>query len=185
MKSFKDSAGKSWDLSLTIGKARLIKSRFDIDVVGGDMGVVATRLHNEPLTRMDVIYILLVDNCNFSQEEFENSHDATSYLRADECFWEEFANFTQSLSPERGEAIQNLIEKMKKVSLLQAKMAVEMAQDPRVIENMERVISATKIKAGKEMEELVQEFENPASTMQQAAQKIAGQISIGSQEILE
>jgi hypothetical protein len=175
MKSFKDSTGHAWDLSLTIGRARLIKSRFDIDVVGGDMGVIATRLHNEPMTRMDIIYLLLADNDGFSQEAFEDNHDAKSYLDADEAFWEEFGNFTQSLSPNRGEAISKLIKKMKQVSELQSKMTVEMAGDPVMIQNMERVIKATKEKASREMEELVTTFEDPEVTIHETAQKLAGQ----------
>lgn len=185
MKSFNDKNGKSWDLSLTIGKARVIKSRFDIDVVGGDMGIVSTRLHSEPLTRMDLIYLLLTDNDGLSQEQFEDLHDAKSYLEADEAFWEEFANFTQSLSPERGEAISKLIQKMKKVSHLQAKMTLEMASDPQALEYMQRVTQATKKKVTKEMDEIVQVFEDPSSTLKETAQKVAGQISIGSLDISE
>ncbi len=177
MKSFKDSSGKSWDLSLTIGKARIIKSRFEIDVVGGDMGIVTTRLHNEPMTRMDIIYLLLVDNDGLKQEEFENLHDAKSYLQADECFWEEFGNFTQSLSPERGEAISKLIQSMKKVSHLQNQMTLKMASDPQVVENMKQVVDATEVKYKREMKEIVKEFTNPGTTMQETAEKVAGRIS--------
>ncbi len=183
MKSFKDSSGKSWDLKLTIGKARIIKSRFDIDVVGGDMGIITTRLHGEPLTRMEIIYVLLTDNDGLNQDQFEDLHDAESYLKADEAFWDEFANFTQSLSPARGEAISKLIEKMKKVSSLQNQMAIEMAQDPRIVENMKKVIAATKKKASKEMDELIQEFENPNDTLRQTAKKVAGRISTESLDI--
>lgn len=183
MKSFKDLNGKSWTLNLTIGRARLIKSRFDIDVVGGDIGVVTSRLHNEPLTRMDLIFLLLVDKEGLKQEEFEDLHNATSYLEADEAFWEEFANFTQSLSPSRGKAIANVIEKMKKVTALQNQMAIEMAEDPKVIENMKQVINATKKKANEEMDQIIKVFKDPKTTLKETAKKVAGQISTELQDI--
>lgn len=178
MESFKDEQGKHWDLSLNIRKAKLIKSRFGLDLLADDTAEVCTMLHNRPLDRMDIIYLLLDvppgETEKISQEMFDDCINGEAFVAADSAFWEEFKNFIQSLYPARAEAIKTLIKKMKKVSHLQAKMTLEMASDPAMVKNMERMISATKQKAQEEMQEIVRQFEDPSVSLSETSEIVSG-----------
>lgn len=177
MESFKDSDGKHWDLSINIRKAKLIKSRFGFDLLADDTAEVCTMLYNRPLDRMDIIYLLLdvlPGETKISQEDFDERLNGESFVEADQAFWEEFKNFIQSLYPVRAEAIKTLILKMKKVSHLQAKMTLEMASDPQIVKNMERMILATKEKAREEIEDIVKTFENPKTSLSETVEKVSG-----------
>jgi len=177
MESFKDEEGKHWDLSLNIRKAKLIKSRFGFDLLADDTAEVCTKLHNRPLDRMDIIYLLIDvpsgETEKISQDDFDERINGESFVAADSAFWREFKNFIQSLYPARAEATNKLLEKMTKVSLLQAKMTLDLASSPENVVNMEKMIEATRKKANKEFKEMVTTWEDPAVSLQELSEKKA------------
>ncbi len=177
MESFKDEQGKVWDLSLNIRKAKLIKSRFGFDLLADDTATVCQSLHSRPLDRMDIIYLLidvpLGETEKISQDDFDERINGESFVAADAAFWGEFKNFIQSLYPARIEATKKLLDKMTKVSHLQARMTLDLASSPENIANMEKMVEATRQKANKEFKELVETWEDPNVPMKDLADKTA------------
>lgn len=144
MQSFKDGEGKAWDIHLTIGRAKLLKSRLELDLVGGDPSTVAQQLIESPLLRMDALWLMVSNKDERTQEDFDEQLGAGTFREADAAFWEEIANFTQSLDPVRSQAIQTLKAKMQAAAARQVEVLVEIATSPQATNKLEEAIEQAK-----------------------------------------
>lgn len=151
MESFKDAKGQPWDLLLTIGVAKKIKSRHKLDIIGGDPSVVVSGLLENPLTRTEVMWLMVDNPDGRTSDDFDDALGAGSFKDADAAFWKEFGNFIQAINPNQAEAIARLIEKYKEISAQQVEVMIELAEDPETVAAMERVLKQIKEDALKEI----------------------------------
>lgn len=147
MKSFTDTSGKHYDLTLTIGKARIIRSRFDLDIVSGDPSVVAHQLVADDMLRMDLIWIMHSgDNLNddAAHDAFDDVLASGALPEANAAFWDEFDRFIQAINPTRAESIAKLVAHTRKVSAEIIQMMMELSESPEAIEAMTAQLERTK-----------------------------------------
>ncbi len=101
MKSFKDNASKSWEITLTIGAAIKVKDRLNVDLLQPEVGEppLLTRLGTDEMLLAQVIGTLLESQFEKHQVD-ENyifdSFDGPTFARAHEAFYLELIDFFQS-----------------------------------------------------------------------------------------
>jgi hypothetical protein len=144
VESFKDDNQRSWDLCMTIRVAKQIKSRFDIDIVGGDPSLVVSSLSENPLTRLEIMWLMVANKDERTQDEFDDILGAGSLKDANSAFWREHGNFIRAMNPARAKQIEKLLEKWTQLSNQQVDAMMELADDPRTIEAMEVSIKQIK-----------------------------------------
>lgn len=113
MASFKDKTGASWDLSLTLGDFRRVKSMLGIDLLnimeprpnaakdaqGRSMPLITELDLDLPMTS-DVVYVLLkpqADERNITDEQFVGCLDGASLAAMHAAFGEALLDFFQKL----------------------------------------------------------------------------------------
>ena len=97
MHSFKDNAGNSWDVEITIGSVKRVRSLLDVDLLNLDSGdpPLLTRLGEIELL-CDVIFALLkpqADERNITDEEWAAGMGGEAILSAQGAFYAELADF--------------------------------------------------------------------------------------------
>ena len=129
---------------MTIGKARLIRAKFDLDIIGDEPTTMSHRLYNDAMLRIGIVWLAVDDAEGRTEEDFESALDAASFKRADEAFWKELANFILSLNPARATAIQKLLGTMSEISQKQLQLLVDLATSPEAVSAMERTIETAR-----------------------------------------
>lgn len=150
MESFRDAAGKIWEISLTIGKAKRIKARHKFDILADNAAVVSQKLATDPVLRMDVLYVLL-EHTDVEQEEFDDLLCSGAFAEADIAFWKEFENFTTCLDPTRAEAIKRLVAKERAAGKQALEAIVEVAESEEMVKLEAEMLEKAKTNAYKEM----------------------------------
>ena len=73
MKSFTDSAGRTWTLSVTVGAVKRARDLAAVDPIGAATGDLWARLLEDPVLLVDALYALVkpeADARNVSDEDF-------------------------------------------------------------------------------------------------------------------
>jgi hypothetical protein len=104
MKTFKDSTGREWVISLTLGSAMKVKSKFanlDIDLLQPEAGdpPLLTRLGTDEMLLAEVICALLesqFEKHNVTEDDVREAFDGQALLAAQKAFYEELVDFFQS-----------------------------------------------------------------------------------------
>jgi len=102
VRSFTDSAGRTWTLALNLGAVKRLKALLDVDLLGlaeGDPPLL-TRLGTDVILLCDVIFALIkpqADQAGVSDEEFASALGGDAILAAQKAFYEELADFFQGL----------------------------------------------------------------------------------------
>lgn len=111
MRTFKDSAGRSWTISITVDAIKRVMGSVGVNLSelhGGDPPLIV-RLEADAVLLFDVIYQLIAPQASavgVTPEQFAVSIDTQSVGPAATAFWEELADFFQSLRP----AIRQMID---------------------------------------------------------------------------
>ncbi len=111
MRTFKDSAGRSWTISITVDAIKRVMGNVGVNLSelhAGDPPLIV-RLEADAVLLFDVIFQLVepqAASVGVSAEQFATSIDAQSVGPAATAFWEELADFFQSLRP----AIKQMID---------------------------------------------------------------------------
>jgi len=98
MKTFTDSAGKTWTLSLTIDSAKRVKGLLDVnllDLTGGEPPLL-TRLGADVILLCDVLYAMVkpqADAAGVTDEQFGAALGGEAILAAQTAFYEELMDF--------------------------------------------------------------------------------------------
>ena len=98
---FTDKSGKAWDISLTIGSIKRVKSNIGVDLLdieGGEEPLISRLLLDEVLLA-EVIAELISDQLgDMSQAEMLDRFDGETLAAASKAFWEEMKGFFTSKS---------------------------------------------------------------------------------------
>ena len=102
MKTFNDSAGRTWKLELTIAAAKRVKALTGTDLLALDQGdpPALTKLGLDVMLLCDVIFAVLqpqADAAGVSDEQFGESLGGEAILAARNAFFEELADFFRGL----------------------------------------------------------------------------------------
>jgi len=98
MKTFTDSTGKTWTLSLTIDSVKRVKGLLDVnllDLTAGDPPLL-TRLGTDVILLCDVLYAMVkpqADAAGVTDEQFGASLGGEAILAAQTAFYEEIMDF--------------------------------------------------------------------------------------------
>jgi len=102
MKTFTDSAGRTWTLALTIDAAKRVKSLLDVNLLELEAGdpPLLTRLGTDVILLCDVIFALLkpqADAAGVSDEQFAAAMGGDAILAAQTAFYGELVDFFRKL----------------------------------------------------------------------------------------
>jgi hypothetical protein len=106
MKTFTDTAGRTWTLTLTIDAAKRVKSLLDVNLLELEAGDASggppllTRLGTDVILLCDVIFALVkpqADAAGVSDQEFAAALGGDAVLAAQTAFYEELVDFFRKL----------------------------------------------------------------------------------------
>lgn len=101
MKTFKDSTGRSWEITLTVGSVKRVRALLDVDLLAIEEGdpPLLTRLATDVILLCDVIFVLVkpqADKLDVDDVEFGESLGGEVIADAQDAFYEELVLFSQS-----------------------------------------------------------------------------------------
>lgn len=102
MKTFTDSADRTWTVQMNIGAAKRVRDLLNVDLLALDKGdpPVITRLGIDPVFLCDVIYVLVkpqADKEDVSDVQFGEAMGGEAIHQAQNAFYEELALFFRGL----------------------------------------------------------------------------------------
>jgi hypothetical protein len=102
MKTFTDTAGRTWTVALTIDAAKRVKSLLDVNLLELEAGdpPLLTRLGTDVILLCDVIFALVkpqADAAGVSDEQFAAALGGDAVLAAQTAFYEELVDFFRKL----------------------------------------------------------------------------------------
>ena len=102
MKTFTDTAGRTWTLSLTIDAAKRVKGLLDVNLLELEAGdpPLLTKLGTDVILLCDVIFALIkpqADAAGVSDEQFGAALGGEVILAAQTAFYEELVDFFRKL----------------------------------------------------------------------------------------
>ena len=102
MKTFTDSAGRTWTVSLTIDAAKRVKGLLNINLLELEAGdpPLLTKLGTDVILLCDVIFALIkpqADAAGVSDEQFGAALGGEVILAAQTAFYEELVDFFRKL----------------------------------------------------------------------------------------
>lgn len=112
MRTFTDSAGRAWNLELTISAAKRIKSLCSVDLTDLQAGEppLLFRLEKDVVLLMDVIFALVkpqADAQGVSDEQFGQAMNGPAAGAAADAFWQELTDFFRLARPVLAELIES------------------------------------------------------------------------------
>lgn len=121
MKTFQDSAGRIWNITITVDGVRRVKDLLGVNLAriieprekGGEVPLM-TDLEDDIMLLVDVIYALVkpqADAAGVSDEAFGAALGGEAIAAAHEAFWRELADFFRSLRRRPNAAEAAAIEK--------------------------------------------------------------------------
>jgi hypothetical protein len=101
MKTFKDSTGRGWEISLTLGSAMKVKSKLGVDLLQPEDGdpPLLTRLGTDEMLLAEIICCLLENQFEKHGVDAENIYEAfdgETLLASQKAFYEELVDFFRS-----------------------------------------------------------------------------------------
>ena len=112
MKTFTDSAGRTWTIALNIDAVKRVKTLLGIDLLKPEEGdpPLLTQLGTDEILLCDCIYCLVkpqADSQGVSDEQFGQGLGGEAILAAQEAFYQEMIDFFQKRSrPDRARAVE-------------------------------------------------------------------------------
>lgn len=149
MHSFSDLKGRKWDVHLTLGIARKLKSQLGIDLLKPeDNQAELIDVLSNHFTLIEAVWIAIESDAlakSVSKEEFENDMDGETLDRAVTAFMEELSFFIQRVDPTRAKLLIALLQKSKAILEIQTAKVTKLLEDPATSEaieaEMERLVS--------------------------------------------
>ena len=105
MKTFKDNAGRTWQIAMNVTAAKRVRSILDVDLLqlGSEAGNPAdhlfTRLHTDPCFLVDVLYVVCkpeADAQGITDEQFGEAMAGDAIDQATKALLEEIVGFSPS-----------------------------------------------------------------------------------------
>lgn len=140
MKTFKDTAGRTWSLSLTIGSAKKIRDLLEIDLFGDDISTIVTDLASDPVRLAGVLWVLVADEAaakDISEDDFFGAFSGDVIEAVTDLFLEELVQ----LYPEKKRIIlHKILEKIRSAELRILEQAQAMVESDRLDKFIEEKI---------------------------------------------
>ena len=140
MKTFKDTAGRTWSLSLTIGSAKKIRDLLEIDLFGDDISTIVTDLASDPVRLAGVLWVLVSDEAaakDINEDDFFGAFSGDVIEAATDLFLEELVQ----LYPEKKRVIlHKILEKIRSAELRILEQAQAMVESDRLDKFIEEKI---------------------------------------------
>jgi len=140
LKTFKDTEGREWTVSITVDSIKRVKSLLDLDLLDLDNGQVIERLVADPVLLCDTIYVICkpqADQRGVSDQEFGRAMAGDAIDHATTALLEDFCDFFPS---RKRQVLQRALAKLKEVELKMIAAADQRISDPALDEMIERVI---------------------------------------------
>jgi len=101
MKTFTDTAGRTWTLSLTLGTAMAVKAKLDVDLLQPEAGdpPLLTRLGTDEMLLGEVLCAMLekqFESHQVTDDDVRAAFDGQTLLAAQKAFYEELIDFFRS-----------------------------------------------------------------------------------------
>jgi len=98
MKTFKDTTGQDWTITLTLGTAMHVRDKLNIDLLQPEVGdpPLLTRLGTDEMLMGEVLCALLddqIEKSNITAEQMRERFDGPTLLAAQNAFYDELADF--------------------------------------------------------------------------------------------
>lgn len=137
MKTFIDTAGRTWVISLNLGTAMIVKDKLGIDLLQPEAGdpPLLTRLGTDEMLLGEVLCTLLelqFEKHNITESEVKLAFDGNTLLLAQRAFYEELIDFFQS----RGRLDRSKAVAAQKRLIERATAVIEAKIDSLDIENL-------------------------------------------------
>lgn len=137
MKSFTDSSGKTWNISLNLAQAKKVKERIGIDFLDG--GQSLNRLATDPYILADTLFVLCESQAtaaNVTDLQFGEALSGDPIEAATDALLNELVDFFPSR--QRG-ALQTLLAKWKQAQ----EQVATMTESKLTSEAMDQIIQRT------------------------------------------
>ena len=131
MKTFTDSAGRTWTISLTIDSAKRVRDLLNINLLEPEVGdpPLITRLGTDEFLLCDVLYCLIkpqADSLNITSEQFGQALGGDVILAAQNAFYDEVIDFFQKRG--RTDRAKAAATQQKMINLAIAQVTQNLAQ---------------------------------------------------------
>ena len=139
MKTFVDSASRSWTLSMTIDSIKRVRDLLGINLVEPESGEppLITRLGTDVVLLCDVIYALVkpqADKLGITDVEFAAALGGDAILNAQNAFYEELVDFFLKCGrPDRSKAVAAQ-QKMIQLAVERVKLKIEQISPQEVLD---------------------------------------------------
>lgn len=150
MKTFKDNANHSWEITLTIGAAIKVKDRLGVDLLQPEVGdpPLLTRLGTDEMLLAQVICTLLesqFESNKVDESYIYDSFDGPTFARAHEAFYLEMIDFFQKRGrSDRAKAVEKQMKMIEAgIKAAQAKLD-EIDVDQVISEALEQATPKSK-----------------------------------------
>jgi len=140
MKTFKDNAGKTWNIQVNVDAVKRVRSLLDVDLMNAVEGELLQQIGNDPCLLCDIIFCICkpqADAEGVSDVDFGQAMAGDCIEHATDAFLEELINFFP-LAKRR-----LLMKVQEKTNLLIQKvmdLAEEKLDDPKLEEMMEAAL---------------------------------------------
>jgi len=97
MQTFKDSAGRSWSIAITIATVKRVRVTCDVDLAADDLGELLTKMGSDPVLLADVIFVLCsdqVERAGLTDEQFGEGLAGDAIDAATDAFLGALIDFT-------------------------------------------------------------------------------------------
>lgn len=142
MKTFTDTAGRTWTISLNGHTMKMVKDLIEFDLMGVVNGKLLERLINDPVLLCDVVYALVKEQADaqgVTDIEFGRSMAGDSIDLATTALLEELADFF----PRRRRALNTAIKKLRRLETMAIEVAMKKLEDPALEEQMLSILTGS------------------------------------------
>lgn len=150
MKTFTDTAGRSWSVSLTLGSAMAVKDRLDVDLLQPEVGnpPLLTRLGTDELFLGEVLCVFLEDQFEkhgLDEKDVRMAFDGKTLLAAQDAFYAELIDFFQSRGrTDRSTAAAKQHITIQKATVAATKKIDEIDLDELIDKTLDEAMTPTK-----------------------------------------
>lgn len=140
MHSFTDNHGRTWSININIAAVKRVRSAMDIDLLDAVGGELLTRLADNIVMLVDLVYFLVkpeADNAGVSDEQFGEALAGPALDDAANAFMAELADFFPEA---KGRVLRKAIAKVRQVETRAAEVAEQRLEDPLLAAKVESIL---------------------------------------------
>ena len=151
MNSFKDAAGRTWGVEITVATIRRVRALLSVDllgVFGGDDPIIA-RLYSDPVLLCDLLYVICeprLKETGVTDEQFGEAMRGDCIGEATRALVGALVDFCQS--PKERENLRAVVAMFERKMDAQLGMASEMIKSGQLEKEMDQALEKSKRSSG-------------------------------------